>query len=60
MARPCSITGEMLLTDAETGRIAVYYGSADTYVGLAFTSVDEIVNYTIENDCKCDGDKTGT
>ena len=26
--------------DAETGRIAVYYGAADSYVGLAFTTVD--------------------
>lgn len=50
----------MLLIDAKTSRIAVYYGPVDTYVGLGFTSVDEIVNYTIENDCKCDGDKTGT
>lgn len=31
--------------DAETGRIAIYYGAADTYVGLAFTTVDEIVEY---------------
>lgn len=33
------------LHDSDTGRIAIYYGAADTYVGLAFTSVDEIVNY---------------
>ena len=31
--------------DAETGRIAVYYGAADSYVGLAFTTVDEVVDY---------------
>ncbi len=37
------------LHDSETGRIAIYYGAADTYVGLAFTTVDEIVKYTIEN-----------
>ena len=30
--------------DAETGRIAVYYGAADSYVGLAFTTVDEVVD----------------
>ena len=26
------------LTDAETGRIAIYYGCADTVTGLAFTT----------------------
>ncbi|GIP20972.1 MULTISPECIES: glycoside hydrolase family 130 protein [Paenibacillus] len=36
------------LHDAETGRIAIYYGAADTYVGVAYTTVDEIVNYVIE------------
>ena len=41
---PCAV-----LVDGETGRIAVYYGAADTYVGLAFTTVDEIVKYTIGN-----------
>lgn len=34
------------LTDAKTGRIAIYYGCADTVTGLAFTSVDEIVAWT--------------
>ncbi|MFC7679157.1 glycosylase [Paenibacillus sp. GCM10028914] len=33
------------LTDAETGRIAIYYGAADTYVGVAYTTVQEIVDY---------------
>ncbi len=33
------------LCDADTGRIAIYYGAADTYVGLAFTTVDEVVGY---------------
>ena len=37
------------LTDADTGRIAVYYGCADTVTGLAFTTVDELVKYTKEN-----------
>lgn len=37
------------LHDADTGRIAVYYGAADTYVGVAYTTVDEIVNYVKEN-----------
>lgn len=35
--------------DAETGRIAIYYGAADTYVALAFTEVDELVRYVKEN-----------
>lgn len=33
------------LTDVETGRIAVYYGAADTVTGLAFTKVDELVEF---------------
>lgn len=37
------------LADSETGRIALYYGAADTYVSLAFTTVDDVVNYIIEN-----------
>lgn len=36
------------LHDAETGRIAIYYGAADTYVALAFTTVEEIVRYVME------------
>ena len=35
--------------DAESGKIAIYYGCADTYVGLAFTKVDEIVSYIKEH-----------
>jgi len=35
--------------DSETGRIALYYGSADSYVGLAFTQFDEIVDYIKEH-----------
>lgn len=38
------------LTDAGTGRIAIYYGAADSYVGLAFTTADEIVDYIKAND----------
>ncbi len=29
----------------EKGRIAIYYGCADTCTGLAFTTVDELINY---------------
>lgn len=36
------------LHDSATGRIAIYYGAADTYVGIAYTTVEEIVNYVIE------------
>ena len=35
--------------DSETGRIALYYGCADSYVGLAFTKVDEVVDYIKKN-----------
>ncbi len=37
---PCST-----LADSETGRIAIYYGAADTVTGIAFTTVDELVSY---------------
>ena len=37
------------LTDKDTGRVAVYYGAADSYVGLAFTYMDEIVDYIKNN-----------
>lgn len=37
------------LTDAATGRIAVYYGCADTVTGLAFTTVDELVRFGKEH-----------
>lgn len=33
------------LADADTGKIALYYGCADSYVGLAFTTADELVSY---------------
>jgi len=33
------------LQDPDTGRIAIYYGAADTHVGLAFTRVNEVVDY---------------
>ncbi len=37
------------LHDAQSGRIAIYYGAADTYVGLAFTTVEQVVAYIKEN-----------
>lgn len=33
------------LCDDKTGRIALYYGAADTYVALAFTKIDELIPY---------------
>lgn len=38
------------LADAETGRIAIYYGAADTTVALAFTTVDETIDFIKKND----------
>ena len=37
------------LYDAETGRIAIYYGAADTVTCLAFTQVDELIDYIKSN-----------
>lgn len=37
------------LQDADTGRIAIYYGAADSYVALAFTQVDLVVDYIKEH-----------
>ncbi len=41
---PCSA-----LVDAPSGRIAVYYGAADTYTAVAFCQVDEVIAYTKEH-----------
>ena len=45
------------LQDAGTGRIAVYYGCADSYVGLAFTTVDEVVGYIKAHDNASEADR---
>lgn len=37
------------LADADTGRIAVYYGCADTVTGIAFTTIDDIISYLKEH-----------
>lgn len=37
------------LADAKTGRIAIYYGCADTVTGLAFAKADELISYIKEN-----------
>jgi beta-1,4-mannooligosaccharide/beta-1,4-mannosyl-N-acetylglucosamine phosphorylase len=44
VAFPCAA-----LSDAATGRIAVYYGGADTVTCLAFTQVDELVDFVKSN-----------
>ncbi|MFW6188924.1 MAG: glycoside hydrolase family 130 protein [Planctomycetota bacterium] len=38
------------LCDAATGRIALYYGAADTVTCLAFAYVDELVEFALEKD----------
>ena len=40
---PCST-----LQDKATGRIAIYYGAADSYTGLAFGYLDEIIDFIKE------------
>lgn len=37
------------LADQKTGRIALYYGAADTVVALAFCQLDEVLAYIKEN-----------
>ena len=45
-----------IVQDADTGRIAIYYGAADTCVGLAFGYVDEIVRYIKDHSVLNPGD----
>ena len=44
MIFPCAT-----IHDADSGKIAIYYGAADTYVGLAFTKVNEVTAYIKEH-----------
>jgi beta-1,4-mannooligosaccharide/beta-1,4-mannosyl-N-acetylglucosamine phosphorylase len=37
------------LYDSETGRLAIFYGAADTYCALAFARLDEIIDYIKSN-----------
>ena len=37
------------LTDAARGRIALYYGAADTSTGLAFCEAGELLTYLKDN-----------
>ncbi len=41
---PCSA-----LLDADTGRLAIYYGAADTYTALAFTHIDLLMDFIRNN-----------
>ena len=43
--------------DPSTGRIALYYGCADSYVGLAFTTIDEVVDYIKKNSVTTESDR---
>ena len=38
------------LADSESGKIAIYYGGADTVVALAFTTVDETIDFIKKHD----------
>lgn len=42
--------------DSETGRIALYYGAADTCLAMAFTQLDELVDYIKENSLVTEND----
>jgi beta-1,4-mannooligosaccharide/beta-1,4-mannosyl-N-acetylglucosamine phosphorylase len=35
--------------DASTGRVAIYYGCADTVTGLAFAYINEVVEFVKHN-----------
>ncbi|NSW53235.1 MAG: glycoside hydrolase family 130 protein [Anaerolineae bacterium] len=44
VAFPCAS-----LVDGDTGRMAIYYGGADTVTALAFTTVDTLVDFVMSN-----------
>ncbi len=44
VAFPCAA-----LCDGPTGRVAIYYGCADTVTGLAFTTVDGVLDFLRQN-----------
>lgn len=44
VAFPCAS-----LLDSDTGRLAIYYGAADTVTGLAFAQIDELIDYVKAN-----------
>jgi beta-1,4-mannooligosaccharide/beta-1,4-mannosyl-N-acetylglucosamine phosphorylase len=44
VAFPCAA-----LVDYPTGRIAIYYGGADTVTALAFCRINEVLDYVKSN-----------
>ncbi len=44
------------IVDPKTGRIAIYYGAADSYVALAFTTVDTLIQYAKDHHEKVGND----
>ena len=44
VAFPCAA-----LYDQPTGRLAMYYGGADTVTALAFARIDELIAYVKDN-----------
>ena len=38
-----------VLTDGETGRMAIFYGAADTFSAVAYANIDEIIAYVKAN-----------
>ena len=38
------------LTDAKTGRIAIYAGGADTVTELLFTDIDTVIDYILKHE----------
>lgn len=45
------------LLDKDSGRIALYYGAADTNLALAFGNIDEIIDFIIAHDERDESDK---
>ena len=37
------------LADSATGKIAIYYGCADTVTGIAFCEVNEMIEFILNN-----------
>jgi beta-1,4-mannooligosaccharide/beta-1,4-mannosyl-N-acetylglucosamine phosphorylase len=51
VAFPCAT-----LQDAATGRIAIYYGAADTYTGVVYTELNLLLDYMKNHSELVDGD----
>ena len=44
------------LCDTDSGKIAIYYGCADSYVGIAFTTISELYEYILAHDALSEND----